>query len=270
MSFHAFHDLLNEGRPLLGSWCGFRSFSNAEAMATLGLDFLILETQHGEITLADFPALFGAFGRTPTVPVVRAPRNDYHAVNWLYDQGAPAVLVPMVNSPADARLAVEAAKFPPAGRRSFGPQRAGRYGTAVAEYMRASDERTTLIVQLEHYEAAERIGEILAIPGVDAVFMGPNDLALSMLEAGARPFDAASSDEGWAAMFRNERVDAMCARVLEACLGAGKPFGITSGSIEEAGRWFAAGARFVTLGNEFLFLQAGARAMTAGRVTLGN
>jgi len=261
MSFHAFFDLLSVGRPLLGSWCGFSSFASVEAMAALEFDFLVLDTQHSEIALSHFPALFGAFSQSPTVPIVRAPRNDYHAVNWLYDQGAPAVLVPMVNSPEDARLAVEAAKFPPTGRRSFGPQRAGRYGAAIPTYMQNADSQTTLIVQIEHHQAVARIQETLSIPGIDAIFMGPNDLALSLLPPGAKPFDAATANAGWAAMFRSQQVNDLCRETLDACKRAGKPFGTTSGCMEEAKEWLEAGAAFVTIGNEFLFLRAGVQAM---------
>ena len=111
--------------------------------------------------------------------MVRAPKNDYHIINWLFDQGAGAVLVPMVNSVEDARRAVEAAKFPPLGRRSFGPYRAATYSFNAQRYMAEADERATLIVQIESEDAARKVERILEVPGIDAVFVGPNDLAFS-------------------------------------------------------------------------------------------
>ena len=176
-------DMLRAGGAI-GSWCGFASFSSVEAMTLCGFDFLVLDMQHAEVTQAHFPALFGAFRQERPWPIVRATQNDYHLINWLFDQGAPGILVPMTNSPEDARRAVTASKFPPVGRRSFGPFRAACYGSQLDRYMPTADESATLIIQVEDAKAAENVDAILAVPGIDAVFMGPNDLAYSMLKPG--------------------------------------------------------------------------------------
>ncbi len=249
----------------LGAWCTFASFDCAEMMTGLGFDFLVLDMQHGEITAAQMPGLFGAFRDETTLPVVRAPQNDYHAINWLFDQGAAGVLVPMVNSVADAKRAAEASKYPPLGKRSFGPHRAARYSFGVAEYMPAADELSTLIVQIEHVDAARDIQSILKVPGVDAVFMGPNDLAYSMLKPGQNLFAAkpgAAAADGasqWTAFARSPEVMDLCADVMRSCNEAGMPFGMTAGSFVEARDWLANGAKFVTYGSDFLFLRAGAK-----------
>jgi 2-keto-3-deoxy-L-rhamnonate aldolase RhmA len=240
----------------LGSWCSFSSFSAVEAMAQLPVDFLVLDLQHSEFTQGSFPSMFGAFAAGGPIPVVRAAKNDYHGINWLFDQGAPAVLVPMVNSAAEARLAVEAAKFPPLGRRSFGPIRAARYLNDLAGYMKQADELATLIVQIEDAGAARNISEILAVPGIDAVFMGPNDLAFSLLGPGEKP---AGDPAQWSAFARTPQVLGLCTLVLEACRAARIPFGTTTGSRAEAREWIERGASFVTLGSDFQFLRAGAR-----------
>lgn len=239
-----------------GAWCGFSSFASAELMALLPFDFLVFDMQHCEVGLSDFPALLGALpsGRRPFA-VARPPENAYHAINWLLDQGADGVLVPMTNSPEDARRAVRAAKYPPLGRRSFGPFRAARYGTALDEYIPNANQRAALIVQIEDHNAARGIDEILAVEGIDAVFMGPNDLAYSMLRPGQELRGDASQ---WTAFARTPEVLALCEHVMERCRAADVPFGMTGASMEDARAWLDRGASFATFGSDFLFLRRGA------------
>lgn len=266
MQHDHFKTLLRSNRGLLGSWSTFASFSSTEVMTTLGFDFIVLDMQHCELTQSSFPALFGAFRHPAPVPVVRVSQNDYHLINWLADQGAPALIVPMVNSVEEAQRAVAGAKFPPTGRRSFGPQRAAGYGADIEGYIARADEALTLIVQIEHVNAVRDIQNILAVPGIDAVFMGPNDLAFSRLQPGESIFSAPgrpdASKEGvssWTAFARTAEVMALCEEVLRAAQAACLPFGTTAGSIEEARQWLAKGASFATFGNDFLFLRAGAK-----------
>src|SRR5208283_682838 len=123
------HDTVVEmfhGGGALGCWANFASFSCVELMTSLGFDFVVLDMQHCEITRSHFPSVLGAFSRSKCLSIVRAATNDYHLINWLCDMGVDGVLVPMVNSVDDARRAVQAAKYPPVGRRSFGPFRAAR------------------------------------------------------------------------------------------------------------------------------------------------
>jgi 2-keto-3-deoxy-L-rhamnonate aldolase RhmA len=259
-------DLINSlrGGGLTGAWCGLASFAAVEAMATLGFDFLVLDLQHSEIGLSQIPPLLGAAQLGGVHAVVRAPECDYHAINWLCDQGAGGVLVPMVNSAAEAERAVRAAKYPPLGRRSFGPLRASRYGASLGEYMAEADQRTALIVQIEDATAAREIDTILRVPGIDAVFMGPNDLALSML----RPGEVLRGDPSqWSAFARTPEVLELCSGVLEACRSVGMPFGMTAANGTDARQWLKRGAQFVTFGSDVSFLRAGAqclRAMEAG------
>src|SRR4051812_18617233 len=124
---YGFAQQLREGKGLLGAWCTFASFASAEVMTNLGFDFLVLDMQHCELTQSQFPGILGAFKEGGPVPIVRVPQNDYHIINWLLDQGVGGVVAPMVTPVEDARRAVEAPKFPPVGRRSFGPYRAAAY-----------------------------------------------------------------------------------------------------------------------------------------------
>ena len=266
MTYH-FGKQLREGRGLLGAWCSFASFASAEVMTNLGFDFLVLDMQHCEISQAQFPGILGAFREGGPVPVVRAPKNDYHIINWLVDQGVGAVIVPMVNSVEEARRAVDAAKFPPLGKRSFGPYRAATYSFKAQEYMAEADSTATIIIQIESEEAVRNAAEIMAVPGLDAVFVGPNDLAFSMLKPGqsfSKPpggGDAADGAKQWTAFARTPEVLALCEQVRLQAKAAGMPFGMTSGSIEEARHWLDRGAAMMTLGSDFLFMRAGAKLM---------
>lgn len=244
-------------------------------MTHLGFDFLVLDMQHCELTQGDFPAVLGAFTSSGVTPVVRVPSNDYHIINWMMDQGVGAVMVPMVNSAGEARRAVEAAKFPPLGKRSFGPYRAARYSFKAAEYMSEADHLATLIIQIESEQAVDEIDEILAVPGIDAVFVGPNDVAFSRLGPGesiAMPGGAdgggggsgADAAQQWTAFARGPEVLALCDRVLASAQQAGIPFGMTAGTMAEVGQWHGKGAAFMTLGCDFLFMRSGAETMRAG------
>ncbi len=260
----SFSSLLQQKQHLLGAWCTFASYASTEVMTRLGYDFLVLDMQHCEIAQAHFPMLLGAFPEGGPLPMVRVPQNDYHIINWLFDQGVPSVLVPMVNSVEAARRAVEAAKFPPLGRRSFGPYRAAGYSFGVESYMPRADELAAVVVQIESEDAARNIDEILKVPGLDAIFAGPNDLAYSMLKPGQSIF-APSGNGGvdgaaqWTNFARTPEVLALCDEMLAKCQAAGMPFGLTSGSIEEANAWFDKGASLMTFGSDFLFMRSGAR-----------
>ena len=242
----------------MGAWCSFASFSCVELMTMLGHDFLVLDLQHCEITLSHIPALLGAFRDDGPFAVVRAPQNDYYAINWLLDQGADGILVPMVNSPESARDAVRAAKYPPTGKRSFGPFRAARYGMSLDTYVPRADESTALILQIEDAGAAENIDDILSVGGFDAVFMGPNDLAYSMLKPGE---SMRGDPKQWSAFARTPAVLGLCEHVMQRCIAAQIPFGMTAMSNEDAEAWLGRGASFVTFGSDFHFLQAGYQAV---------
>jgi 2-keto-3-deoxy-L-rhamnonate aldolase RhmA len=245
-----------------GGWCGFASVGSVDLMAHLGYDFLLLDLQHCEITMPHVPALLGAIGSTGPYSVVRVAQNDYHSINWLFDQGVDGVLVPMVNSVADARRAVEAAKFPPVGRRSFGPFRAARYGIELDTYIPNADNRSALIIQIEDYRAVDVIDEILGVEGIDGVFMGPNDLGYSLLKPG-QSFQG--NAQHWSAFTRTPEVISLCEHVMKRCNAAGMPFGMTTPTTEEAQSWLQRGAQFVTFGSDWLFLRAGWQHLTKSK-----
>jgi 2-keto-3-deoxy-L-rhamnonate aldolase RhmA len=231
-------------------------------MTQLGHDFLVLDMQHSEITMAQIPALLGAFCQSGPFAVVRAPKNEYHAINWLLDQGVDGVLAPMVNSPEAARDAVMAAKYPPVGRRSFGPFRAARYGSQLESYVSHADQGTALIIQVEDAHAALHIDDIINVGGFDAIFMGPNDLAYSMLKPGQT---IKGDSKQWSAFARTPEVIELCEHVMRRSIAAGLPFGMTAASMDDAQAWLAKGSTFVTCGSDFVFLRAGHQSLTGAK-----
>ena len=170
--------LLQAGQPAVGIWLSIPSLVTAEALGSLGWDWLTLDVEHGCMDRETQQAMFLAIASQGCVPLARIAGNDPVIIKQTLDAGAMGVVVPMVNSADEARAAVAACKFAPEGIRSAGGGR-WRYGYG-AEFARRTNEEILCIPMIEHIDAVERAEEILAVPGVDACFIGPNDLAASM------------------------------------------------------------------------------------------
>lgn len=167
----------------IGSWLAFESPLSAEVMASAGFDWLMVDTEHGPIAGNAVINLINACRAAGCVPFVRVTWNESSLIQQSLDMGAYGVLVPVVNSRAQAESAVADAKYPPLGNRSCGGNRAPvAFGTDMVTYRPRANEETLLMVQIETPEALENAGEIAAVEGVDLLFVGPNDLALTMNE----------------------------------------------------------------------------------------
>ncbi|MBM3216609.1 2-dehydro-3-deoxyglucarate aldolase [Candidatus Poribacteria bacterium] len=169
--------LLAEGKPAVGSWISLCSSISAEYMAHLGFDWLVVDTEHSPVGFETMVQCFQAICTTPTMPMVRVANNDVTLIKRVLDAGAMGIVVPMVLNAEEAKQAVAAAKYPPVGIRSVGGGRCMVYGD---DYFTWANDETCVIVQIEHIEAVQRTEEILSVSGVDAAFIGPNDLAWSM------------------------------------------------------------------------------------------
>jgi len=241
---------LLEGKPAYGYSLGLGSPLVAELLARSGIDFLLLETQHGSWGFdSAIAALMGMAGGSAT-PMARVAKNDYTLIGQLLDQGVLGIVVPMVHTPEEARRAAEACRLPPRGTRSWGLGRARTWGD---DYMDWIDEELFVAVQLESIQAVEHAEAIMATPGIDGCWAGPADLALSM---GIHPRHAAT----------DERHQQALERIVQACRNTGKIPGLACASAEEARRRAEEGFRFLTAGSDAGFLTAGAR---AGIRTLG-
>ncbi len=186
--------LWSAGGTALGAWLSLRDPFVAEAAATAGFDYVCIDMQHGLADLEQTIAMLHAMARTSTVPIVRVPWNEQGIIGRVLDAGAMGVIIPMVNSPDEAKRAVDACRYAPAGTRSFGPLGAGlRYGS---EYFGAANEQVACIPMIETRQAVETIDDILSVPGIDAVYVGPADLSVTYglppaLDQSGDPFQSA-------------------------------------------------------------------------------
>jgi 2-dehydro-3-deoxyglucarate aldolase len=224
--------------------------SIAEILAGAGYDWIVVETEHTAIDVSQVLHLLIAIERAGAVPLVRLAWNDPVQCKAVMDSGAAGVLVPMVNSRADAELAVRSIKYPPLGFRGVGLARAQGYGQSFDEYVSRANDETLLIVQIEHAEAVEHIEEILSVPGINGTFIGPYDLSMSM---------------GLPGQLDNPEVIAAKARVLSATLRQGLAAGIHLVHPDRAARELRGcldqGYRFIALGTDILFLGDSCRAL---------
>ena len=170
---------LKRGEPALGAWLSIPSVPSARIMARLGFDWLVVDmehTAHNAVLMADMVATIVDAGTC--APFVRVPANSVEWFKWALDAGAWGVVVPMVNTREEAQRAVEFARYPPRGTRSIGGA-FGPYGFGITdwpEYVRAANDETLLIVQIESAPALQNLDDILSVAGVDVAFVGPNDL----------------------------------------------------------------------------------------------
>ena len=201
-----------KGEVTYGAWIGLADPHVAEIMAGAGFDFLLLDAEHGTLTPTTLPTTLMAFTGSPTVPIVRAPWNDAVFIKQVLDAGVDGVISPMIGSVEECRAFVRACKYPPEGTRGFGPWRASDFGRDGGAYADSANESVIVMPQLEDVEAAKNADDILAVPGVDAVLIGPSDLSGS---AGAlRQFDHPAVTEGV-----DQIIAAAAKRGIPACVG---------------------------------------------------
>ena len=186
----------------LGAWLEIPSSFSAEVFARAGFDWITVDMQHGVIDYQVALTMLQAISTTETVPFVRVPWNEPGIIMKSLDAGAYGVIIPMVNSRAEAEAAVAACRYAPRGIRSYGPIRAAMY--AGRDYYAHADEEIACIAMVETKEALANLDEILSVAGIDAVYIGPSDLSVSLGLAPAYDHDEPVFVEG-------------IERVLEGC-----------------------------------------------------
>jgi 4-hydroxy-2-oxoheptanedioate aldolase len=230
------------GEPTLGAWCTIPSTWTAEVAARSGHDWVCVDTQHGLIGYDMMLPMLQAITAGGVPSFVRVQWNEPGTIMKALDAGADGVIVPMVNSAEEARSVVGACRYPPEGFRSMGPTRARTLG--------GQWRLPICVVMIETVEAVKRADEILAVPGVDAVFVGPNDLAVS---AGLD-----SSYEG-----RHPEHRRLIEAVAKSAKAHGVVAGIMCGSAEVATQWHKAGYHMLALESDTRLLTAASEQITA-------
>ena len=176
----AIKEKLKAGKPSFGTWMTMAHPSIAEILAMAGYEWVVVDTEHSATDVSEVMRMIIAVEQRGGIPLVRLAGIDPVQAKAVLDSGAAGIIVPMVNSKADAELAVAMSKYPPLGKRGVGLARAQGYGLHFDEYVANANRDTLLVAQIEHIDGVNAIDEILSVPGIDATFIGPYDLSLSM------------------------------------------------------------------------------------------
>jgi 4-hydroxy-2-oxoheptanedioate aldolase len=243
MRTNALRARIAAGEATFGAWLTIPSGFVAEVMARQRYDWLCIDMQHGLIEYRDVVAMLQAIGQTETTPIVRVPWNEPGIIGKVLDAGAMGVIVPMVNSAAEAEAAVRAARYFPQGLRSFGPARAAF--SAGSDYFAEANREILVLPQIETRQAVEQLDAILSVPGLDGIYVGPADLSITL---GLPP----ANDNGGA--FEEARV-----AIAEACRRHGVIAGIHA-TAPLAARHVAAGYQFINVSADVPALVTGVAA----------
>jgi 4-hydroxy-2-oxoheptanedioate aldolase len=237
-------NLWREDKAVVNGWLAIPSTFSAETMAHQGWDSLTIDMQHGVVDYQMAVNMLTAVSTTNTVPMVRVPWLDPGIIMKSLDAGAYAVICPMINSRAEAEKLVSYMRYAPRGVRSFGPIRALLYGGA--DYPAKANDTVIPFAMIETKQALENLDDILSVEGLDAIYVGPADLSLTL---GCTPkFDQEEKPVV-------EAIDYIIAKAKQHGVFAG----IHNGTPEYAQRMIGKGFRFVTLGSDARLMAAGAQ-----------
>lgn len=236
--------LWSQDRAAFGLWAVLSDPTTAELVAGTGFDYVVVDLQHGVATFSELPGMLQAMRAADRAPLVRVPWNDAPGVMRALDSGAAGVIVPMVSSPADAVRAAQACRFPPSGNRSWGPMWGGIRADGALPPAE-QDDAALCLVMVETAEGVEALEEIVAVPGVDGVYIGPNDLALSC-------------GYGRSTYRDSTEVDALLQRIVDTCRAAGVVVGLHCSDAQMALDWADRGVRMATAGHEASLLRTAA------------
>jgi 4-hydroxy-2-oxoheptanedioate aldolase len=235
-------------RAALGAWCSIPAPAVVEQLVWCGFDFILFDCQHGEFGVTDLEPLLRVTTHTEVTPVVRVPTNEYFAIGRALDAGAEVVVIPMVETGADARRAAAASRFSPDGTRSYAGTRSTRVlGTDPAQV----NQEVACLAMVETTTGLKNVAEIAGTPGIDGIFIGPTDLAVSL---GLPPRPAPFAPE----------VEQAIDQVVAACAAAGVVPGLAAGA-----EYAARGLRFLSVTGDRPLLRRGQVDLETARATAG-
>ncbi len=236
---------LREGRPTAGAWLSLCSPISAEVMSRAGFDWLLVDMEHGHGDYQTLLAQLQAIEGSPVIPIVRVQWNDPAVIKRVLDIGAYGVMIPWIADRREAEAAVRATKYPPAGIRGIaGSHRAGGYGRHAAEYWKRANDEILVVLQVETPTAVAEVEEIVKLPGLDVLFIGPADLSTGLGHMG---------DPG------HPEVRAAMERVETAAKAHGIALGNITRSWEQARELYKRGYQFLTLSSDTSLLVQGAK-----------
>jgi 4-hydroxy-2-oxoheptanedioate aldolase len=224
---------LRAGETVIGPYVRYPDCALAEILCQTGYDFLLFDSEHAPIEDRDCENLARVCELKGVTSIARVPTNQTWMISRRLDTGIESLLIPMVNSVAEAEAAIRAAKYAPQGIRGLAGARAANYGMTpgfnYADHVRTCNEETLMILQVETPQSIEALPEIVKVPGVDVIFIGPTDLSLAM---------------GYPGRPDHPEVQAAFNKVRDIVLESGKTLGILTVSVENTLEWRRRGARF--------------------------
>jgi 4-hydroxy-2-oxoheptanedioate aldolase len=242
-------EMLRKGETSVGTWLSLCSPIAAKFMAHTGMDWLTVDMEHSPYDWEKAASLYFTIADAGCTPLVRVPAGRHDHIKRALDSGAHGVIVPMVMDRAEAEYCVAAMKYPPKGNRSVGGMlHALNFAAAPDDYYaKADDELLLVVLQCEHIEAVRRADEIFSVPGIDAIFVGPNDLRASMRSADGKDPTP-------------EAFEAALQQILAACKRNGVAAGIHCFSSAEILMRSKQGWQFLALGSDLSLMLSGTRA----------
>ena len=230
---------------LVGTWLTLLDPTVPELLSGGGFDLLVADGEHGPVATADLVQMVIAT-RAAQVPVLyRVAANEPVRIMHALDSGASGVVIPQVRTVSDVERAVAWCRYPPAGLRGIAPRRPSDFGRNTADYMAAANDAVTCCVQIETHEALEALDEILALPGIDTILVGPNDLAASL---------------GHTGRIADPEVEEAIAHIIDRAKAHGIPAGAWTQSTAVAHRRREQGFRWVTISADYGFIVTAADA----------
>lgn len=240
---------LKAGDTLIGCWMSFGEMITCELMGTTGFDWLMFDGEHNPYDIKNMRNCLAALQSTQSSVGVRVPSGETWIIKQVLDAGAQTVLVPMVESAEQARQLVRDVRYPPTGHRGVGytTTRAARFGE-IPDYGQTADDQICLLVQVENRAGLAALDDILAVDGIDGVFIGPADLA---------------ADHGHLGDILNPAVQDLVRGAIERIAASDKAPGVLSTNDEMTQSMIDAGAQYIAVGLDAMLLRAGAMALAA-------
>jgi len=243
-------DIWSRGEAVINGWCSIPSSFSAEIMAHQGFDSITIDMQHGLVDYQVAVTMLQAISTTGVIPLTRVPWNDPARLMKILDAGSYGVICPMINTVEDAESLVTACKYPPQGFRSFGPIRAKYYGGGSThgggDYHNYANEETLVMPQIETREAIKNLEDILDVPGIAAIYIGPSDLSMAL---GKEPRKGQSDPE----------VVEARTYILETAKKKGIPAGIHTNSTAVAVDMIRQGFQLTSIQSDDRFLMSKAK-----------
>jgi 4-hydroxy-2-oxoheptanedioate aldolase len=244
----AFATRIRTGAPAFAAWCGIPDPLVPEIMCREGFDCAVLDMQHGAIDYAVAMQGIASCALAGKPAIVRVPVGEFTTASRVLDGGAAGIIAPMVNTVADARALAAFTKFPPMGERSWGPHKAlALTGLAPLEYLAQCNGFTLTIAMIETRAALAALDDILAVPGIDGVFVGPSDLSIALTN-------------GATVNQLHPEVDKALDHIAARARAAGKFASAFCADGKRAGEVAAKGYKLMSIGTDNILLRAGSRA----------